>query len=241
MANRDLTPWRTSGLQSYGRDPFGSFRREMDRLFEDFFAPAEGRSFAPSAQGRTQGMIMPSLDVDESEQAYVVTAELPGIDQKDIELSLDDNVLTLRGEKRFERNEDQGGRRYSERSFGRFERSIPFAAEIDPEGVEASCENGVLKIVLPKNARARDRSRRIEIRDDSSMGGPGMQAGRSAEPDLRSGAGQSGRATSSQARSGQAQADQSPTGQAQAGEGQAGEGGGSQPGMEGGYRPTSDV
>jgi HSP20 family protein len=163
MANRELTPWRMPGMQAFGRDPFSSFRREMDRLFDDFFAPAEARTFAPAARAEA-GMIMPSIDVQEDEKAYTLTAELPGIDLKDIELSLDDNVLTLRGEKRSERHEEEGGRRYSERSYGRFERSIPFAAEVDPEHIEASCDNGVLKVMLPKNAKARETSRRIEIK-----------------------------------------------------------------------------
>jgi HSP20 family protein len=176
MANRELTPWRMPGMQTFGRDPFSSFRREMDRLFEDFFAPTEGRSFAPAARAEA-GMIMPSIDVQENEKAYTLTAELPGIDLKDIELRLDDNVLTLRGEKRSERHEEESGRRYSERSYGRFERSIPFAAEVDPEHIEASCDNGVLKVMLPKNAKARETSRRIEIR---GAGKPHAGAGQTA-------------------------------------------------------------
>ena len=171
MVNRDLPPWRrNAGVQPFqthpARDPFAAFRCEMDRLFDDFFTPAEGRSFAPATPARAQGMVMPSLDVDETDQAYTVTAELPGIDLKDIELKLDDNALTLRGEKRTERHDEDGGRRYSERSFGRFERTIPFAAEVDPDRVEASCHHGVLKVVLPKNAQAGERSRRIEIKGD---------------------------------------------------------------------------
>lgn len=175
MANRDLTPWRRQGgVQPFGgfaRDPFASFRREMDRLFDDFFAPAEGRSFAPAARaGAAPSMIMPSVDVHESEQAYTVTAELPGIDPKDVEINLDENTLTLSGEKRSERNEEDGGRRYTERSYGRFERSIPFGAEVDADRIEATCENGVLKVVLPKNAHARDKSRRIEIKGSGAQG-----------------------------------------------------------------------
>jgi HSP20 family protein len=170
MANRDLTPWRQSPA-AFARDPFSTFRREMDRLFDDVFAPAEGRSFAPMTQGGAEGAaVRANLDVHENEQAYTVTAELAGVDQKDIELSLQDNALTLRGEKRSERNEEDGGRRYSERSFGRFERTIPFAHEIDADRVEASCENGVLKVVLPKNAQARDKTRRIQIRGQSGAG-----------------------------------------------------------------------
>jgi HSP20 family protein len=165
MANRDLTPW-TSGrsVSPFGRDPFTSFRREMDRLFDDFFtpalAPAEGRSFA-SGNG---GALWPSLDVRETEQAYEVTAELPGLEQKDVELTLRDNALVLTGEKRQERNEEDGGRRWSERSFGRFERVVPLDAEVDADKVEAGFRNGVLKVTLPKNPKAQDKTRKIEIR-----------------------------------------------------------------------------
>jgi HSP20 family protein len=109
-------------------------------------------------------MITPSIDVHETDQAYTVSAELPGIDPKDVELDLRDNAITLRGEKRSERKEEDAGRRYSERSFGRFERTIPLAAEVDADKVEASFENGLLKVTLPKNAKARDKTRRIEIK-----------------------------------------------------------------------------
>ena len=164
MPNQDLTPWRRGGggLTPFGRDPFANFRREMDRLFDDFFAPAEARSFGAAATAALQ----PSIDVEETEQAYVVTAELPGIAEKDIELSLSDNALTLSGEKRSERDEENGGRRYTERSFGRFSRTIPFPAEVDADKVQAKCRDGVLTVTLPKNAKARDKSRRIEIRAD---------------------------------------------------------------------------
>lgn len=218
MANRELTPWRTPSMQTFGRDPFATFRREMDRLFDDFFAPAEARSFSPAAQGQAQaqGMIMPSVDVHETDQAYTVTAELPGIDQKDIELSLDDNVLTLRGEKRSERHEEDGGRRYSERSFGRFERSIPFAAEVDADRVEATCENGLLKITLPKNANARDKSRRIEVK--------GARGASTTSAQVQGGAGQSAQGQGAQGQPLQGQAP--PRSQAD---------------MGAGRRPTGDV
>jgi HSP20 family protein len=161
MANRDLAPW--SGARAptvFGRDPFASFRQQVDRLFDDFLVPGEPRSFAAS----NQAAVWPSVDVDENDKAYVVTAELPGIDRKDVELDLRDNLLTLRGEKREERKEENGGRRYVERSFGRFERSIPLAAEIDADKVDANFRDGVLRITLPKNAKAQDKSRRIDIK-----------------------------------------------------------------------------
>ena len=172
MANRDLTPWR-GGAPGFARDPFANFRREMDRLFDDFFAPLEPRSFAGA--GMAERAVSPSIDIHETEQSYQVTAELPGIDPKDVELDLRDNALTLRGEKRSERTEGDGGRRYTERTYGRFERTIPLPTEVEADKVEASYENGVLKVVLPKNAQARDKSRRIEIR--GAGGQPAIDAG----------------------------------------------------------------
>lgn len=163
MPNRDLAPLSGSrGLTPFGRDPFFSFRREMDRLFDDFFAPAEARSF--DANGGGAAALRPSLDVNETDKAYEVSAELPGLEQKDIELTLRDNALILSGEKRSETHEENGGRRWSERSFGRFERVVPLPTEVDADKVEAQFKNGVLKVTLPKNAQARDKTRRIEIR-----------------------------------------------------------------------------
>jgi HSP20 family protein len=184
MANRDLTPWsRATGLTSFGgRDPFMNFRREMDRLFDDFFTPAETRSFA-AGQPPTQMLGgWPKIDVQEGDQAYTITAEVPGMDPKDVQLDLRENALIISGEKRAERNEEGQGRRYSERSYGRFERVIPFEGEIDSDRVEASCANGVLTITLPKAAQARDRSRRIEVK-------PQAEGGRSQSDQTQSGEG----------------------------------------------------
>ena len=161
MPHQNLTPWRRGGgLTPSAGDPFAGFRREMDRLFDDFFAPVagEGRSFAAQP-----AMLSPSIDVDENEQAYTITAEVPGLAEKDIELSLEDNALTLSGEKRSEREEGEGGRRYTERSYGRFSRTIPFPTEIDADKVQATCRNGVLTVTLPKNAQAKEKSRKIQI------------------------------------------------------------------------------
>ena len=161
MANRELTPWTGGrGLAPFGRDPFTSFRHEMDRLFDDFFAPAEPRSFG----GNGGALLRPSVDVAETEQAYTVTAELPGLEQKDVELNLRDNALILSGEKRQESHDENGGRTYTERSFGRFERVIPLPEEVDADRVEANFKNGVLKVTLPKNPKAQDKARRIEIK-----------------------------------------------------------------------------
>ena len=163
MANRELTPWTGSrGLTPFGRDSFTSFRREMDRLFDDFFTPAEARSFATPAAATTT--VWPSIDVNETDQAYTVTAEAPGLEEKDIELNLRDNVLTISGEKQQEHKEQDGGRTYAERFYGRFQRSIPLGAEVDADKVQATFKNGVLTVDLPKNPQVLDKTRKIEIK-----------------------------------------------------------------------------
>jgi HSP20 family protein len=159
MANRGLTPRNGSHeLTPLQRDPFSIFRREMDHLFDEFFA-------APTRRGETSlrgGW--PSIDVEETEAAYIATAELPGMDPKDVELNLRDNVLTISGEKHQEAKSEEGGRRWTERSFGRFERTIPFGAEIDADRINASYRNGVLTVTLPKSAKAKESTRKIEIK-----------------------------------------------------------------------------
>lgn len=165
MANRALGPWTGSrGLSPFGvgRDPFGPFRREMDRLFDDFFTPAEGRSFAvPSAAAES---LWPRIDVEETEQAFVVTAEVPGLQEKDIELNLRDNLLTISGEKREERQDQKRGAAYAERFYGQFRRTIPIDAPLDEEKVDARFRNGVLTVTLPKSQKAEAKARRIEVK-----------------------------------------------------------------------------
>jgi HSP20 family protein len=161
MANRDLAPWTGSrGVSPFERDPFGSFRNQMDRLFDDFFSPIEPRSFASG--NRTAAW--PSVDVHETDKAYRVTAELPGLEQKDVEVTLRDNMLIISGEKRQEHRQEDGGRTYAERTFGRFQRTIPLDTEVDADKVQASFKNGVLTVEAPKNPAAGDKSRRIEVR-----------------------------------------------------------------------------
>ncbi len=162
MPSRGLTPRNGSrDVSPYPqpRDPFSVFRREMDQLFDEFLAPAGARTSQFSARSA-----WPSVDVHENDTAYTVTAEVPGMEAKDVELNLRDNALTLSGEKHQEQSSEEGGRSWTERSYGRFERTIPFGAEIDPDRIEASCRNGILTVTLPKNAQSREKSRKIEIK-----------------------------------------------------------------------------
>lgn len=167
MVNRDLIPRGGSELDPFGRDIFSSVRREIDRVLSSF-APrfAESRSFLPTERfmGGAGETIWPSVDMKENEKAYIVTADVPGLERKNVEVDLRDNVLTIRGEKREERAEEEPGRRYAERYYGRFLRSIPFDVEVEPDKVEAELKNGVLTITVPKNPQAKARTKQIEVR-----------------------------------------------------------------------------
>jgi HSP20 family protein len=171
MAVRDLIPWGRnrasvpSTFQGEEMSPFVTLHREMNRLFDDIFNRFDAGM--PSLFSRTPGWAgawgggWPSLEVNATDNEVRVSAELPGMDEKDIEVLVDNDVLTIRGEKKAE-SEDKG-RRFSEHYYGRFERSLALPFEVDEEKAEASFKNGVLTITIPKSASAKDTAKRIAI------------------------------------------------------------------------------
>ena len=174
MARNPLTPFRSGGGLLGGGDPFLSLHREMNRLFDDAFRGAP----ATAGQGSGAGNFVNALmNVSETDNEIRITAELPGVTEQDIDVSLDDDVLTIRGEKKFERTE--GGEKESfhfvERSYGTFQRAIRLPFPINPDQVKASFENGVLTVTLPKTAQA-ERTRRIQVRAGGAGGGGGSAA-----------------------------------------------------------------
>ncbi len=143
-------------------DPFASFRREMDRLFEDFFGGRTAWSFPfPTL---TAGELLPEVDIVETDDAYKVVVELPGVDPKDVSIELRGDLLTIRGEKKAEHEEKEENRFLVERRFGRFERTIRLPAEIEPDKAEAMYDKGVLTIRLPKPETAQKPVKRIEVK-----------------------------------------------------------------------------
>ena len=172
MSVRDLIPWardngnRTPTLFREGsdRDPFLSLHREVNRLFDDVFRGFDSR--LPSL-GRFSsfGGNWPSVEISDQEKELRVTAEVPGLEEKDIEVMLDDGVLTLKGEKRSE-TEDKD-RQFSERFYGSFERRIPLGYEVEDDKVDARFKNGVLTVTLPKTERAQAKAKRIAINGQS--------------------------------------------------------------------------
>jgi HSP20 family protein len=167
MANNPLTPFRGGSLFGSGFDPFLTLHREMNRLFDDVI---RGTGLTPATSGQGQGgavgnFVNTSMNVSETDKEIRVTAELPGVTEQDLDVRLDDDVLTIRGEKKFE--ETKGGEKenfhFVERSYGTFQRSLRLPSSVDPEQVKANFQNGVLTITLPKTAQ-QERSRKIQIK-----------------------------------------------------------------------------
>lgn len=164
MAIRDLIPWSNRGREMTVRrgednNPFLTLHREMNRLFDDVF---RGVDLAPLGTDRflDRAMGWPNIEVSETDKEVKVTAELPGLEEKDVEVELTNGVLAIRGEKKTE-NEDKD-RLFSERYYGRFERRIP-VDEVEQDKVAASFKNGVLTVTLPKSPAAQQKVKRIAI------------------------------------------------------------------------------
>lgn len=158
MARNPLTPYRGGALFGGGPDPLFSLHREMNRLFDEVMG---GGLPMPGERG-TRQILNAQVNVSEGENEIRVEAELPGVSEQDVDVSLDDDVLTIRGEKKFERKDDKENYHFVERSYGTFQRSLRLPFAVDPEQVRASFENGVLTVTLPKSARA-ERTRRIQV------------------------------------------------------------------------------
>jgi HSP20 family protein len=161
MAIRDLVPWARGRDVTTGRetDPFMTLHREMNRLFDDVF---RGFGLSPFSQARpfAGGGGWPNIEVSDTEKEVKVTADLPGMEQKDIQVELANGVLCIKGEKKTE-TEDKD-RLFSERHYGRFERRIP-VDEVEEDKVSASFKNGVLTVTLPKSPKAQENVKRIAI------------------------------------------------------------------------------
>jgi HSP20 family protein len=145
-----------SGVARRDANPFVALQREIDRVFDDFT-----RGF-PSFGLFGTSELVPSMDVSETDKQIEITTELPGLEAKDVEINFADNVLTVRGEKKAEKEEKDKNYRMVERSYGAFARSIELPANVDPNSIKATIEKGVLKVVVPKPAPAN--VKKIEVK-----------------------------------------------------------------------------
>lgn len=159
LTNRSSQTHTPTEFRGSDLNPIGSFRREVDRLFDDFFrAPTAFGSF-----GGSTGANVPSIDVKQNDNEVTVTAEVPGMTDKDVELFVEDGLLTIRGDKKGEQNE----RGYSERWYGHFERQVPLPANVDEDHSRAEFHDGLLTIHLPRSGEADERRKKIPVNADT--------------------------------------------------------------------------
>lgn len=142
-----------------------------DHFFSDFFDLYARDFFSPMMGEENTETFMPKVEVQETEKGYSVRAELPGLKEEDINLSLDDNCLILQGEKRSERKEEGKGQYRSEFSYGSFYRTIPFRSDVDDNNIEASYRDGILSVELHKKADGTERTKKIAINKSSDRKG----------------------------------------------------------------------
>lgn len=162
MNFRSLLPTVQRPAGSDVDHPFYSLQRQMNNLFDDFFT---GFDVAPrSLAAGGLGAFSPSVDVKESDKDFTIRAELPGVEEKDIELTVTNDSVTIKGEKKEEKEDKGKNYYYMERSYGSFNRVIPLAAETDANKAEASFKNGVLNITVPKSAQAKEKGMKVPIK-----------------------------------------------------------------------------
>ena len=149
------------------RDPLGTLHREVNRVFDEVF-----RGFPSFRSGMAEQGFAPSLDVRENEAEILVSAEWPGMTEKDVELALDDDLLTLSGEKKSEKTEEKEGMHLSERCYGGFHRSFRLPYAPDPTKVVARFDNGVLLVTLPRPPGTKPSIKRIAIMGGNGRGKP---------------------------------------------------------------------
>ena len=145
----EITPWKPF--------EFDRIRREMDRLWDSFL---EGRPVRRSEDGREWS---PSVDISETKNDLVIKAELPGLDPKDIDISMNNGYLTIKGEKKHEKEEKDENYHLIERSYGAFTRSVQLPREVQSDKITASFKNGILRITLPKSEEAKKKEIKIKV------------------------------------------------------------------------------
>jgi len=180
MVSRFVVPY--SSARSWMNDPLFQLQREIDRVFEDVFS-GDGSS---TAGGRSGSMMnAPRIDLQDSEGELRLHADLPGVQPADLDIRVEGDVLTIRGERKSQGERNEQNFHVMERSHGRFQRSIQLPFAPDPDEVQASVREGVLEVCIPKRA-PQERSRRIEVRGAESGGGRSMtgavSGGGSASP-----------------------------------------------------------
>jgi HSP20 family protein len=143
---------------------FTDFRKQMDDLVENFFGRPFGlRTDSDLAFPGGNGLISPAIDVTENDDSVTLTAELPGMDEKDVDLSIRNGVMTLKGEKKYEYKEKKEDTHVMERRYGSFQRVMTLPDSVDEGKIEAKFDKGVLTVTMPKKSEAKSAARKIAI------------------------------------------------------------------------------
>ena len=165
MQLRDLMPIRRKerdvSVRREEEHPFFALQRRMNEMFDSFFRDFEGEPF-----GEWRDQFVPTIDVKEDDKELTVTAELPGMDEKDIDVLLERNALTLKGEKKEEKEEKDKNYWHMERRYGSFQRVIPLPEGVDTDKATASFKKGVLHITVPKTEQAKAAVKKITVKTE---------------------------------------------------------------------------
>lgn len=167
MQIKDLIPWgrdkenSAASESAQSGNPLVSLQRDINHVFENFWQKVEN---GWNGRDTMVGMFGPSTDVTDTDNSVNVSIELPGMTEKDIDISLSGNAMTIRGEKKIEHEEERKGVYMSERHYGSFYRTVPLPAGVDPEKAEAKFKNGVLTVILPKTEEALANIKRIPVK-----------------------------------------------------------------------------
>lgn len=159
MDMKDLLPWKREKGWPFD-ESFGSLQKEISRVFDEFTRGMEMRG-----RGVFQHFD-PKVNVSENGASIKVTAELPGMDEKDVEVQINDYSLTIKGEKKFEKEEKDDEHHLIERSYGSFRRVIPLPDGVDREKIKATFKKGVLSVEIPKSAKVQESARKIEVKGE---------------------------------------------------------------------------
>lgn len=161
MKIKNLLPDVARRASTSNDHPFYSLQKEMNSLFDNFF---RGFDVAPRGFAAQMAGFTPSVDVKENDKEFIIKAELPGVEEKDIDVTVMNDAVTIKGEKKEEKEDKDKNYYYMERSYGSFCRVIPLEAEIEAGKAEAKFKNGILDIKIPKNQNAKTKGTKISIK-----------------------------------------------------------------------------
>ncbi len=167
MTIRNLMPFgKTSVPVTRGATPVSAFQNEMNRLFEDFFGMTDMPNLFDRSEMAARGAFdfAPAIDVQETDKSYKIVADVPGIDAKDVSVTVADGYVTIKGEKKTDSKDEAQGYFRQERSYGSFQRVVPMPDTANLDKADAKVKDGVLTIEVPKKAEAQTTQRKIDIK-----------------------------------------------------------------------------